>query len=551
MVAERVHCCHRFVPQRFSIAMSYIGKPPCDEGAMLHGAAAAPCAKAAGRWTLIAAVLGSGMAFIDGTVVNVALPSIQQALSTDSSGSQWVIESYALFLASLLLVGGALGDRFGRRRIFMLGVALFSAASMACALSVTAGQLIVARAVQGIGAALLVPGSLALISAAFPQSERGRAIGTWSAFSGITAAIGPVIGGFLVEHYSWRWAFLVNLPLGVALLALCAIKVPESIGTPTRKSVDIAGAVLATAGLAGLVFALIESPSLGWTDVRVAGSAAVGVVALACFLQVEARAGTPMLPLELFRERNFAGANLLTLLLYAALGAGLFFFPLNLIQVQGYGATFAGAGLLPLIAIMFLLSRWAGKLVDTFGSRLPLIAGPAIAALGFSWFALPSIGASYWTSYFPAVCVLGIGMSVTVAPLTTTVMNSVGPDLAGTASGINNAVSRAAGLMAIAAFGILMAWAFDRRLAHELDRLQAAPEVSSLLMAQHQKLAGMAVPAGLSKDLSSDLERIIRESFVAGYRWVMLGCAALALLGSLSAWLLIKGKSNDARAPTD
>jgi len=433
--------------------------------------------------------------------------------------------------------------------MFMLGVALFSAASMACALSATARQLILARSVQGIGAALLVPGSLALISAAFPQSERGRAIGTWSAFSGITAAIGPVIGGFLVEHYSWRWAFLVNIPLGAALLALCAIKVPQSIGAPTRNSVDIAGAALATVGLAGLVFALIESPTLGWTDVRVVASAAVGVLALACFVQVEARASTPMLPLALFRERNFAGANLLTLLLYAALGAGLFFFPLNLIQVQGYGATVAGAALLPLIAIMFLLSRLAGKLVDMFGSRLPLIAGPAIAAVGFAWFALPSIGANYWTSYFPAVCVLGIGMSVTVAPLTTTVMNSVGPDLAGTASGINNAVSRTAGLMAIAACGILMAWAFDRRLAHELDRLQAAPEVSSLLMAQHQKLAGMVVPSGLSKALSSDLERVIRESFVAGYRWVMAQCAALALLGSLSAWLLIKGKSSDAQAP--
>ncbi len=246
--------------------MSQIGKPPCDEGAILGGAPESPGAAAGRRWTLVAAILGSSMAFIDGTVVNVALPSIQVSLNADAFDAQWVIESYALFLASLLLLGGALGDRFGRRRVFMVGVALFTVASGMCSLSGTVGTLIASRAVQGVGAALLVPGSLALISAAYPRSERGRAIGTWSAFSGIAAAIGPVIGGFLVDHYSWTWAFLLNVPVGALLLLVCVRRVPESHAAANRAPVDVTGALLATFGLAGLIFALIESPVLGWGD---------------------------------------------------------------------------------------------------------------------------------------------------------------------------------------------------------------------------------------------------------------------------------------------
>lgn len=541
--------------------MSHIGTPPCDRGAILHGTPSVPAGSSsstvsspssagdatARRWTLVAAILGSSLAFIDGTVVNVALPAIQRELHASASEAQWVMESYALFLASLLLVGGALGDRYGRRRLFMIGVALFAASSVACALSTTAGLLIGARAVQGIGAALLVPGSLALISAGFPQAERGAAIGTWSAFSGIAAAIGPVIGGYLVDHYSWTWAFLVNVPSGLALLAICFFKVPESLGAQSRAGVDIAGAALATIGLAGVVYALIEAPSAGWSSGQVAGAAALGIVALALFVRVESRVPNPMLPLHLFRERNFAGANLLTLLLYAALGGSLFFLPLNLIQVQGYGATAAGAALLPFIAIMFVLSRWAGRLVDVFGSKLPLMIGPTIAALGFALFAVPSIGGSYWSSFFPAICVLGLGMSITVAPLTTTVMNAVGPELAGTASGINNAVSRAAGLLAIAAFGLVLAWAFDARLNDELARLQAPAELTRQVLAQRHMLAGMVVPDGLPAATATALQRAIGESFVAGFRWVMLLSAGLSLLSAVSAWRLIAGRAEGSR----
>lgn len=520
--------------------MSHIGKPPCDEGAILYGAKASPYSRAARRWTLIAAVLGSSMAFVDGTVVNVALPAIQRELGATASQAQWVIESYALLLASLLLAGGALGDRFGRRLVFMAGVGLFCAAAVACALSATVDRLIAARAVQGVGAALLVPGSLALISATFPQSERGQAIGAWSAFSGIAAAVGPVLGGFLVDHYAWTWAFLVNVPVGAVLLAICVAKVPESRGAPAaRAGLDAQGATLATVGLAGIVFAFIEAPVRGWTAITVLGALLAGSVALVLFVFVEARHRSPMLPLGLFRIRDFTGANLLTLLLYAALGGGLFFFPLNLVQVQGYGATGAGAAMLPFIAIMFLLSRWAGKLVDTLGARLPLMVGPLVAAAGFALFAIPSIGGSYRSTFLPAVCVLGLGMAVTVAPLTTTVMNSVGPELAGVASGVNNAVSRAAAVLAIAVLGIVMTLAFDSVLSSRLAAMDLPPAVLDAVEKQRQSLAAMTVPAGTDAQTAGAIRRAVGEAFVAGFRWVMAACSALALLSALSAWLLI------------
>ena len=487
--------------------MALIGKPPCDDGVVRSGAGSDEIAAPARRWVLVATILASSMAFVDGTLVNVALPAIQADLHVGLAGAQWVVEAYALFLAALLLVGGALGDHYGRRRIFMLGVALFVAASVGCAASHSLEALVVARALQGVGAALLVPGSLALISASFPEAERGRAIGTWSGFSGITAAIGPVIGGFLVDRYSWSWAFLVNLPLGIAVLATAAWRVPESRDPAATGAVDAKGAALATLGLGGIVYALLEVPARGWTAWPVLAAGAVGIVAALLFVAVERRSRAPMLSLELFSIRNFSAANLLTLLLYAALGGGLFFFPLNLIQVQGYSATAAGAALTPFVLIMFVLSSWAGRLVDRVGSKLPLVVGPAIAACGFVLFALPGSGGSYWTTFFPAVVVLGFGMTVTVAPLTTTVMNSVGPDRAGVASGVNNAVSRTAALLAIAVFGVVIA------------------------------------AAG--------------TSFVAGFRWVLLISAGLALLGSASAWLLVQNRARphgsaavaDAAAP--
>ena len=496
------------------------------------------------RWTLASAVLGSGMAFMDGTVVNVALPAIQRRLGASGADAQWVIEAYALFLAALLLVGGALGDRFGRKRVFLVGAAVFTLASAGCAAAHDIGQLVAARAVQGIGAALLVPGSLALLGANFPQDARGRAIGTWSAFSGITAAVGPVVGGLLVDRFTWHWAFLLNLPFGVLLLAACAAKVPESRGEVAQGPVDLVGACTATLGLAGIVFALIEAPARGWGALPVLAAGAVGLAGLVGFVAWEARAHAPMLPLHLFRDRNFSGANLLTLLLYAALGGALYFVPLNLIQVQGWGATAAGAALLPFVAIMFALSRWAGALVDAVGARRPLVAGPAIAAVGFALFARPGVGGSYWTTFFPAVCVLGLGMTITISPLTTTVMNALGQGLAGVASGVNNAVSRAAGLLAIAAFGVVLAQVFEPRLQDALAQARLPPGVADAVMAQRHKLAAIAPPAGAASAVATRVHAAVGEAFVAGFRAVMFVSAGLAAASALCAWWFIADRPN-------
>src|SRR5215216_7623797 len=437
-----------------------------------------------GRWILAATILASSMAFIDGTVVNVALPFLQTNLNATAIGIQWVVEAYALFLSALLLVGGSLGDRYGRRRIFNIGVVIFAVASALCGMAANIEQLIVARAVQGIGGALLVPGSLALISSSFKEEERGKAIGTWSGFSAITTAIGPVLGGWLVEHWSWRAAFLLNLPLALAVLLISVWKVPESREKDQHGPLDWPGAALATIGLGGVVYGLIESPRLGFSNPLVLLTLIGGLVSLAAFVYNEARAKNPMVPLELFRNRDFSGANILTLLLYAGLSGTFFFFTLNLIQIQGYSATAAGAALLPFVVLMFSLSRWSGGLVDRFGARLPLTIGPVIAAAGFALFALRTVSGNYWTSFFPAVVVVGLGMAISVAPLTTTVMSAVGEEQAGTASGINNAVSRTAGLLAIAVCGVMMLHTFSQTLVSRMNELQLDDRVKHSIYEQ-------------------------------------------------------------------
>ena len=492
-----------------------------------------------GRWILAATILASSMAFIDGTVVNVALPFLQTNLHATAIGIQWVVEAYSLFLSALLLVGGSLGDRYGRRRIFNIGVVIFALASALCGLAGNIEQLIAARAVQGIGGALLVPGSLALISSSFPEDVRGKAIGTWSGFSAITTAIGPVLGGWLVEHWSWRAAFFLNLPLALAVLLISVWKVPETREKEHHGPLDWAGATLATIGLGGVIYGLIESPRLGFSNAIVLLTLIGGLASLVLFVFNEARARNAMVPLRLFRSRDFTGANVLTLFLYAALGGTFFFFALNLIQIQGYSATAAGASLLPFVVLLFSLSRWSGGLVDRFGARLPLTIGPLVAAAGFALFAVPSINANYWTSFFPAVVVLGLGMTITVAPLTTTVMSSVGEEQAGVASGISNAVSRTAGLLAIAVFGVVMLHVFSWRLAERLNEIQVDEQLKHSVYDQRVKLAGLEMPT--ADDATRELiKETVAWSFVSGFRVIMLTSAALTVASAASSWLFIR-----------
>jgi EmrB/QacA subfamily drug resistance transporter len=492
-------------------------------------------------------------------------------LQATAIGVQWVVEGYSLFLSALLLVGGSLGDHYGRKRVFLIGVALFALASVWCGVAPSIEQRIVARAVQGIGGALLVPGSLAIISASFPPEERGRAIGTWSGFSAITTAIGPVMGGWLIEHVSWRAVFFLNVPLAVAVIVIGLRHVPESRERNQSGAIDWPGALLATIALGGLVYGLIESSRLSLFGWPVGGAIIVGLVALVAFVFVEARVHSPMLPLELFRSRNFAGANLLTLLLYFALGGGLFFISLNLIQVQDFSATAAGASFLPFVLIMFALSRWSGGLIKHFGPRPPLIIGPIIAAAGFVLLALPGDNAGYWPcfvssgacgiGFFPGVVVLGLGMAISVAPLTTTVMGSVPEDQAGVASGINNAVSRTAGLLAVAVLGVVMLQVFSRQLERRLASIDVPESTRGAIYQERIKLAGIdtdraaAEPRGAQQGDAAGMERLppvlsdtgkqelrqaVRDSFVSGFRVILLISAAMALAGALITSVMIE-----------
>jgi len=519
-------------------------KTPCDETVIRSAAAGVPCGAEARAWILAATILGSSLAFIDSTVVNVALPAIQATFHATVVDVQWVVESYGLFLAALILVGGSLGDLFGRRLVFVVGVAIFAVASLACGVALNIHQLIVARSIQGVGAALLVPGSLAIISTSFDEKSRGQAIGTWSGFTAITTAVGPVLGGWLVEHASWRWAFFINLPLAAAVMAISLWRIPESRSAMAGR-VDWLGALLATLGLAGVVNGFLESVNLGWRHPLVFASLLVGCGCLIAFGWVEVRATSPMLPLALFASRSFSGANLLTLFLYAAIGIFFFLFPLNLIQVQGYSATATGAAVLPLILLMFLLSRWSGGLVARYGPRSPLIIGPLIAALGFVLFAIPSVGGSYWKTFFPAVLVLGLGTAVTVAPLTTVVMNSVDQNRVGTASGINNAVARVAGVLAIAVLGIVMVNVFGSRLNQSLTHLSLSPAILHEVQANEIKLAGLQVPGGLDPGTKSAVTGSIKQAFVLGFRVVILICAGLSVVSAAVAQLMIRAVAQD------
>ena len=486
-----------------------------------------------GNWALVAAIVGSGMSFIDGSAVNVALPVLQRDLNTSLASAQWVIEGYSLFLSALMLIGGALGDLYGRRRVYAAGVGLFALASIPCAFAPNIEFLIVARCIQGIGGALAVPGSLALISASFPPETRGRAIGTWSGFASLTAAIGPLLGGWLVQIGSWRWVFVINVPLAAIVLVILRLHVDESRNDDADRHLDVSGAALATFGLGALVYGLIRLQGGTLDPIGLAVTLA-GVLGMAAFVIVERRETHPMVRLDLFGSRTFTMANLYTFLLYATIGGSLYFLPFDLINVQGYPPSAAGAALLPFVAIVFVLSRFAGGLLARIGPRLPLVAGAALAAAAFAVFASAGVGNSYWTTFFPGAVLLGFGGALFIAPLTTTVMDSVSSSSAGIASGINNAVSRVAGLLAIAAFGISLATVFEARLARELATVQLAPATRTAIARDRSMIVAGQVPPEITAARERDVvATAVRASFADGFRAVMLLSAAVALLAAL------------------
>ncbi|MGA2762416.1 MAG: MFS transporter [Spirochaetia bacterium] len=500
-------------------------------------------AENAGPWVLFSTIFASSMAFIDATALNVSLPAVQAGLHASAVQLLWIVNAYLLMLAALIPVGGSLGDLLGRRKVFAVGIGLFMLASLVCGLAPSADFLIWARVLQGIGSAMMIPGSLAIISSFFGPSERGRAIGTWSAATTIVTVIGPILGGVLSSAGLWRGVFLINLPLGVAALIPLFLRVPESRNEQSGGRIDFPGAGLLVVALAGLTWGFISAPDAGFADSRVIVALAVGVAALAGFLVVEARSRYPMIPLVLFTSRTFSGTNLLTLALYGALSVGMLFLSLNLVQAQGYSMALAGFAFTPFALVLTALSRWAGGLVDRSGPRLPLMIGPAIAGAAFlsmAWSGLTLGPSRYWLTFFPGVVLLGVGMGITVAPLTTAVMSSVASHLSGTASGINNAVSRTAGVLAIAVVGALSLVLF----AHGLDARAAGaglPDpVRQALSLEAGRLGAAAVPREVAAQDVGTVQSVIRLAFVDTFKFVMLVCAALSWVGAGLAGLFVE-----------
>jgi EmrB/QacA subfamily drug resistance transporter len=514
------------------------GALPC---AGVHTGPAAPCAPENRKWVLVATILGSALAFMDGSVVNVALPALQAAFHATGGGIQWVVQGYALFGAALLLLGGAIGDHYGRRRTYVWGVALFALASAVCAASFSLGQLVAARAVQGVGAALLIPQGLSILSASFAGEERGRAIGTWSAWTSVFAAVGPVTGGWLLEVWSWRLVFLLNLPLA-AMVLLLAPRIPESKGggDEQAQSLDWVGATLATSSFAAIIFALSFAPELGWRAARVWAPLLVGGLLLAAFLWSQSVRANAMMPLSLFRIPRFLAANLLTFLMYGALGGGLYLTPFYVIQVRHYAPAEAGAVFLPLVAMMFFFSARVGGVAERTGERLWLVGGALCAGAGFCLFALLSAEGAYWRSLLPGVLLLGVGLTLGVAPLTTAVMSSVPEAKTGVASAVNNALSRLAGLVAVSVLVFVLAHGFSSRFGHELERSSLPVAARQQMSAQQARLHDTPIPDGVTQAQHAEAAGMLDRSFFAGYRTAMLWCAAGCWLGALAVVVLLR-----------
>ena len=500
-----------------------------------------------GKWVLLVAILGSSMAFIDSTAMNIVFPVLQIELDATIPQVQWIAASYAIFLASLMMLGGALGDKFGRKRIFAMGVVIFSISSIWCGLSPSTSQLSIARAFQGIGGALLVPGSLAIINVFFKDGEKGKAIGIWSAFTAVTTALGPILGGWLSENYSWRLVFFINIPIAIVVLGTLILKIPESRGEHKDRKLDIWGSCLITGALGSIVFGLIESSNIGYSNPYVINSFILGFILLCVFVYVESRVDNPIMPLSLFRSRTFAGANVATFLFWGSWAGAIFFIPFNLIQVQGYTPTEAGLVFLPVVVPLFLISRKSGALIERYGAKLLLVVGQIIAALGYIMFVLPEIGGSYWRTFFAPLMILGVGMAISIAPMTTALMNSVPESYSGLASGVNNTLGRIGGLMAITVFGLVALITFNMYLDSKIESINVPSEIKEIIDDQRTKLAAIEVPDSIDFELKRKLENAIDFSFIGSFRILMMISAGILVLNAFIALLTIEGKRKKSK----
>lgn len=493
-------------------------------------------------WLLISTILASGMAMIDSTALNVALPALQKSL--DISGTQllWVVNSYLLFLSALLLVGGAMGDVLGRKRVFMFGIGIFTLSSLACGISPDGYLLIIARAIQGIGGALMVPGSLTLIAALFPQERKGWAIGTWSMFSALTTIIGPVLGGIFASLGLWRWVFFINIPIGIFTLWILYTKIPESKSAQGGK-LDLLGALLATLCLGLLTFGFIQSSDWGFDSWIVVSSIIASILFLILFISQEKRSQNPLMPLFLFNNQSFTALNVLTFLVYGALGVVLFFLPLNIIQIQGYSEIIAGLGILPFGLLIAFLARISGRWVDKYGYKKMLIIGPLITAIGFSSFTLIGYtgnGISFLYTFLPALIVCGIGMGITVVPLTTGIMLCINENYTGAASGINNTLARAASVIALAIIGSIALISFEKNFKSEETYLSLEENQKSIIDLEISKFAEAKAPKIFEVELQEIINKQFKINFLRIHNWICILGGILPVLGSVLVLMYVK-----------
>lgn len=497
-------------------------------------------------WIMISSILASSMAFIDSTALNVVLPSLQKNLNASGTDLFWVLNAYLLMLAALILIGGSLGDQLGRKKIFMAGIAIFILGSAACGFVPDVTLLIICRMIQGIGGALMIPGSLSLISSSINVNERGKAIGTWSAFTTVVTMGGPVLGGAFADAGLWRYIFFINIPIGIAALFILWRWVSESRDEGSSHKLDYTGAIAIALGLGLLTFGFLRIPVTGLQHWSAYGSLASGMLLLVAFVIIEAKSDHPMMPLQLFTNLTFSGANLLTFFLYAGLGAGMLFMSLNMVQVQGYSQLQSGLTFLPFTILMITIARFAGGLADKHGPRFLLIAGPATAGAGLlvlSFIKQTNGAADYWTTFFPGVLIFGLGMSFTVAPLTTAVMGSVSDHFSGTASGVNNAMSRISSVFANAIFGALAVLFFSGALQNELKTVPLNAKEKQAVMAQVVNLGNAHVPPAISNKDKAGIEKVYHSGFISAYARIMRISAGLAFLGATMAFFFIRNSA--------